>query len=342
MADYQLTQSKMTHLDQHHRLLKLFSFPLLDAPWKISIVSTMLSMVITVLMLLILSGEVNTIPLVITVVCASTISYGVSKSIFPYYLLIERQHQQLTVLNNRMGGELALANDIQRSLLPVPPRWVGLDIATFSQPAHEVGGDFYAFHTTEDGSCILSIGDISGKGVSAALLMATSLSSFNLVQSQQHLKPDKFLETLDKVLTPYTKPYQKSCALSYVQLSGRTLYSANAGGIPPFVRRATGDVEWPEIGGIALGQGLGPQSYEIASLPLSAGDLIIMTSDGLIETKSKAGEMFGFERLEQAIRRGPIVSAQAMLDYLLAKVSMFIEEHEPHDDITIVILQVKR
>jgi len=341
MTDNKPNQESTDLINADHKLLKLFSYPLLDAPWKISIVSTIFSLSIFLIVSSLSPNNFNLFGILTTVICASSISYLVSKLTFPYYKLIEYQHQQLMLLNTRITNELALAYNIQQSLLPLTPVWNELDIATFNKPAYEVGGDFYSFYSADNHHFIFSVGDVSGKGVSAALLMAATLSSFDLVLSQQHFKPSDFLIKLDDVLTHYTQLHRQNCALCYVEFYNGMLHIANAGGIPPYIRRTQGGVEWPEVGGFALGQGLGKDGYQEISIPLYVGDLVILTSDGLVEAMNETGEMFGFERVEQMIANGPVINAQSMLKHLLAEISAFTNQCDPHDDMTIVIFQVK-
>jgi sigma-B regulation protein RsbU (phosphoserine phosphatase) len=248
-------------------------------------------------------------------------------------------------------NDLTLARQIQQSLLPAAsPRWPGLELVCYTQPALEVGGDFYAYHASSQARVLLSryilaVGDVSGKGVSAALLMAASLSHFDASVSMT-LSPAERLAYLDMALLPYTKSRRQNCALCYVELVGintvrPVLKAINAGGIPPYLKHADGSVEWAAIGGFALGQGLGAQmGYQEISHVLAEGDMVILTSDGLVEATNAAPEMFGFERLEQAIIAGPTSSAAAMLDHLKAEIAAFVGEAEPHDDITIVVVQV--
>jgi serine phosphatase RsbU (regulator of sigma subunit) len=95
------------------------------------------------------------------------------------------------------------------------------------------------------------------------------------------------------------------------------LKAVNAGCIPPYLKHADGSVEWAAIGGFALGQGLGvSMGYKEIRRVLAKGDMIILTSDGLVEAGNAASKMFGFERLEQAIINGPTSSAKAMLHHL--------------------------
>ncbi len=255
------------------------------------------------------------------------------------------------LMADRVQNDLVLAREIQQSLLPsATPNWPDLEVACYTQPALEVGGDFYAYHASTQARVLLSkyilaVGDVSGKGVSAALYMATSLSQFDASLSLK-LPPTKQLAYLDEALVPYMKSRRQNCALCYVELVGINtvrpmLKAANAGCIPPYLKHADGSVEWAAIGGFALGQGLGAQAgYQEIRHLLAKGDMIVLTTDGLIEASNTSSEMFGFERLEQAILTGPASSAGDMLDHLKAELAAHVGQAEPHDDITIVVVQV--
>jgi PAS domain S-box-containing protein len=279
----------------------------------------------------------------------------------------EQERIQLSAIQH----ELAIARDIQQSLLPKPkPEWSDIDVICYSIPAHEVGGDFYSYHAFDPLSNLssgslnkgkkserkfaLTVGDASGKGISAALLMATTLSQFDAALSL-NFTPAERLVHLDKAILPYTKPRRQNCALCYTEFylphvdpqssqhnhSDWILRAANAGCIPPYIKRTDGSVEWLDIGGIPLGMGIGAQiGYQEAHVNLSAGDMVILTSDGVAEATTSTDELFGFARLEAAITNAPITSAQAMLDHLKGEIATFVGDVEPHDDVTIVVLQV--
>jgi sigma-B regulation protein RsbU (phosphoserine phosphatase) len=218
-------------------------------------------------------------------------------------------------------------------------------------PASEVGGDFYTYHRFDNHNFALTIGDVSGKGMPAALLMAASLAHFDSALAYK-LTPAHLLNHLDQALLRYTQPTRQNCALCYVELSQEAtptqgnhspwkLCSVNAGGIPPFIKRHNGSVEWPEIGGFALGQGLGSElGYKQLEMILNTGDMIILTSDGVAEATNQQAEFLGFERLETIIRQGPLTSAQAMLTHILTHINQFVGLAAPHDDLTIVVVQV--
>lgn len=269
-------------------------------------------------------------------------------------------NQQLQELTDRLQEELTLAQKIQQSFLPTErPTWSGLDVVCHSVPAREVGGDFYAYHaftptqppslggTKGGGRFAIAVGDVSGKGMPAALLMAASLTALQSIIAHA-FNPSDLLTELDLALKPYTKTTLQNCALCYAEITPPTpeqpqghLRVANAGCVTPLICRANGKVEWVEVGGLPLGVGAGARSgYVEATLHLNQGDLVIFTSDGVVEATDAAGDLFSFERLEKAVTKGPKTSAMAMLTHLRAEVMNFVGDTEPHDDLTIVVAQV--
>lgn len=249
----------------------------------------------------------------------------------------ERQRE----LNDHLQQELILARKIQQSLLPPPqPKWNGFDVVCNTRPALEVGGDFYAYHVLGEGHFSLAVGDVSGKGLAAALLMATTLAHFDSTFAFT-VSPDDMLAQLDKTLVRYTQTTRQNCALCFLEICRTTLKVANAGGIPPYIRRMNGRVESLDVNGMPLGIGLGAEvGYQALTVTLSPGDLVILTSDGVVEANVTSDQLFSFERLEQAIATGPASSADAMLEHLQTQVSDFIDGADPHDDMTIVVLRV--
>jgi PAS domain S-box-containing protein len=261
-------------------------------------------------------------------------------------------NQQLQELTDRLQEELTLAQKIQQSLLPTGrPSWSGLDIICHSVPAREVGGDFYAYHAFKDDGTgrrfAVAVGDVSGKGMPAALLMAASLSALQSIIAQAYT-PSDLLTELNLALKPYTKTTLQNCALCYAEITPPTseqpegcLRVANAGCVPPLICRANGEVEWVEVGGLPLGVGLSTHlGYDEAIFSLKAGDLVIFTSDGVVEATDVAGNLFSFERLELAVAKGPRGSATTMLAYLQSEITNFTGNTESHDDLTIVVVQV--
>jgi sigma-B regulation protein RsbU (phosphoserine phosphatase) len=271
---------------------------------------------------------------------------------------IEKERVRLSAIER----ELTLAQEIQQSLLPpAHPRWERLDVVCDSRPAREMGGDFYAYHAFarsagskqpapalfEDSERFaLAVGDISGKGMPAALLMATSLASFQSIIGQG-LPPGQLLTHLDRAIEHYTGAMGQNCALVYVEIvppAGSVpglMRVANAGCMIPLLRRANGLIEWVDAYGIPLGMGFGSElGYPTFEVELAPDDMIILTSDGVVEANNARQELFGFERLEQAVAGGPTVNSQTMLDHLQTTVAAFVGATEPHDDATIVVIKV--
>lgn len=279
---------------------------------------------------------------------------------------LDNRLTELQTLNTRLQSEMGMAREIQQKLLPPPsPNWPDLDVICYTQPAREVGGDFYTYYTFDTRLRLnkrrfaIAIGDVSGKGMPAALLMTISLASFknNITQaySLNKLVTDlvtepyslsKLLTDLDKDIAFYTATMRHNCALVYVEITKSNdpdninLRAVNAGCITPIIRRTDGTVTWVDVGGIPLGVGLGAEfGYQEKVLSLGKGDLVILASDGVVEANNESQEMFGFDRLEQAVASGPQTSAQAMLEHLKSRVSAFVGHTEPHDDLTLVVAQ---
>ncbi|HEY1011820.1 MAG TPA: GAF domain-containing SpoIIE family protein phosphatase, partial [Herpetosiphonaceae bacterium] len=257
---------------------------------------------------------------------------------------LRQANQTLRALTDRLQSELALAQTIQRSLLPAgAPDWPGAEVASHTQAAREVGGDFFTYHTLGAGRHVVAVGDVSGKGMPAALLMAVSLASLQAAVSPE-LGPAALLGRLDEALRPYTASSRLNCALCYAEFADGELVVANAGCIPPLIRRAGAPegvaTEWAEAGGlplgVALGRGLG---YRESRVGLRPGDLVVLSSDGIVEAQNRAGEMLGFERFEALVAAGPVAGAQALLNYLQAALAEFMAGAEPHDDLTLVVIR---
>lgn len=256
---------------------------------------------------------------------------------------VERERIRLM----QMQQELALAQLIQANLLLARnPDWPNLDLGCYTQSAQQVGGDFYTYHQipTEPDWYGFAVGDVSGKGMPAALLMAVSLTSFQALYPEK-LSPAELLRRMDMIVTNYTERGNQNCAAIYAQLQrypdGRsaTLTVANAGGIAPIIKQADGSVRWVDVGGLPLGTGL-EADYQSQTVNLQVGDSIILSSDGLVEAFSDNGELFGFDRLEQLIRQAPMSSAQATVDYIKQTIFSFSNKEDLHDDLTVLVVKV--
>jgi serine phosphatase RsbU (regulator of sigma subunit) len=262
--------------------------------------------------------------------------------------------QLIKAANARLQEDLTIAKDIQQRLLPPPqPAWPHLDVYCYSTPAREVGGDLFSYYQLNPNGLgepeyAVAVGDVSGKGLPAALLMATSLAHLNSLIDRNLTPPERMIQ-MDQAMVPYTQSTGHNCALCYVELTPAAdkapawqLCGVNAGCIPPYVKRMNGSVEWLQVGGVPLGIGLGTNlGYPTVEARLEPGDMLILTSDGVPEANTATEEILGFERLEEAIAHGPTSNAAALVDHLKGVVDSFVGQAELQDDLTIVVLQVK-
>jgi serine phosphatase RsbU (regulator of sigma subunit) len=219
------------------------------------------------------------------------------------------------------------------------PTYPHFDLAQISQPARQVSGDLYGYYQRPDGGLAVAVGDVTGKGMPAALLMsATVVALAGAIEAD--LSPAETLTRTDRVLQPFVAAKQ-NVGLCLAYLDQGRMCVANAGAIAPILRNKEGVQMLLDVGGLPLGTHLSGQfPYENTVLQLAPDDMVILTSDGMIEATDATGQMYDFERLEAAIAAGPTGSAQAMLDYLLADFKNFAGDAEPQDDLTLVVIRV--
>jgi PAS domain S-box-containing protein len=246
------------------------------------------------------------------------------------------KQQEVAQERERIKQELRVARLIQHTLLPKSlPELEGYQIAVYYQSAREVGGDFYDFLRLPDGRLGLIVGDVSGKGVPAAIVMATTRT---LLRAAYHLgSPGEILEQVNDALFPDIPPNMFVTCLAAL-LDSRTgrLQYANAGHDPPYIWHAAGVSELRATG---MPLGLMPNmSYEQKEITLQPGESILLYSDGLLEAHSPQREMFGFPRMQGHVSAQP--EGVSLIDSLLAELERFTgEDWEQEDDMTLLTLQ---
>jgi serine phosphatase RsbU (regulator of sigma subunit) len=242
--------------------------------------------------------------------------------------------------NERALRGLALARDIQIGLLPERPPWNGdvIEVHARSIPAYEVGGDFYTYLALSEGRAAIAIGDISGKGVGAALLMALTSSAVES-QGREIEHPARVLQALNQLLAPRLKANHMNAALLYAVIDPhrRVMHVANAGMIAP-VLITHGGSHFIDVGGLPLGSYAGAV-YQEHAVRLSPGDALLFLSDGVVEAHNTEGELFGFERLEATVLEAPIRDVRLLVDLVIERVQGFMGDAEQHDDITLVAIR---
>jgi serine phosphatase RsbU (regulator of sigma subunit) len=242
----------------------------------------------------------------------------------------------------RMQEEMRLAYRIQMGLLPhEPPPLQGYDIAGKSIPATVVGGDYYDFIETGGGRWGICLGDVSGKGMPAALLMA-HLQATLRSQITQGLPVGQCLERSNRVLLRSTDPDRFATLFCSVLDAGKhTLSYSNAGHNPPFLIRPGCEQVRLEKGGTVLGC-FETCSYGETSVLLQPGDLVILYSDGISEAVSKNGEQFGDQRIAEIATASSGESSEILLDSIIESARKHSGTSAPADDMTVVVIRCTR
>jgi serine phosphatase RsbU (regulator of sigma subunit) len=251
-----------------------------------------------------------------------------------------RERQAQIREHERIEQELLTARTIQQSLLPARlPDLPGWQLAAYYQPAREVGGDFYDFLSFGEDRLGLIIGDVSGKGIPAALLMSSTLSLLRAA-AQVTDSPGKVLARVNELLCADMPPGTfVTCFYAILDLSSGRLRYANAGHDLPYGCSGEAVHEFTATG---MPLGLLPGThYEEREALISAGEHILFYSDGLVEAHNPDREMFGFPRLKQVMAASASARSGADLITLLRQeLTCFTGENwEQEDDVTLVVLQ---
>ena len=274
-----------------------------------------------------------------------------SQTVFAFATQVATAIYNARLLENerkRLEQELETARQIQMSLFPArEPRIAGLEICGVSFPAREVGGDFYNYFVFEQQHIGVAVGDVSGKGLQAALMMALSFGLLS-TEARREVSPATLLERLNDELRPHTERNRKNTALCYLHLSLNSkedtqakaswgFQVANAGLIAPLIRHRDGSIEWLEATGLPLGMLRGTHYAELSG-QLAPSEFLLLCSDGLVEAKNEAGELYGFERLSKCLQTTTAQTAQALQEHILTDMRDFVTDTEMHDDMTLVIV----
>ena len=240
----------------------------------------------------------------------------------------------------RVEQELQVARSIQQASLPKQvPDVEGWQITPYYKPAREVGGDFYDFLELKDGQLGLVVGDATGKGVPAALVMASARSMLRAVAQASDYSPGDVLGRANDSLVIDIPPNMfVTCFYAILDPDSGHLRYANAGHELPYLHRNGGDAaEELRVRGMPLG--LMPEmGYEEKQTILEAGDSALFYTDGLVEAHDPKGEMFGLPRLRALVAKHG--EKRSLGDFLLEDLSSFTGEGwEQEDDITLLTLR---
>jgi len=248
-------------------------------------------------------------------------------------LLDERMERE------RMERELELATEIQQRFQPsAPPKMDGYEFQGISFSCYEIGGDYYDFIKLQDGRMLIALGDVSGKGTAAALLMSSVHAAIH-AQVAANRPLGEMVKSVNLYLAENT-PANRFVTMFVAILDPQTgnLSYINAGHNPPLVGRADGTVEQLTSGGLPLGL-LPMADYDASEIKLIAGESIMIYSDGVSEANNIREEEFGMDRLIDVFSRNLGASAAGIRDKVESALSAFTQTAPANDDITLVLVK---
>ncbi len=255
-------------------------------------------------------------------------------------LRLAESQRELEERNVRLRQGLTLARHIQQDLLPAGgPQSKAVRTCAISEPAAEVGGDFYTYLSQPDGRITFVIGDASGKGVAAALVMALT-STLVEAQAPREAGPGELLAALNTQLYPRLNASHSSVALLVAEFdpATRRLRAANAGMIAPLLL-SDGACSYLPCYGPPLGI-VPSANFVEQTIALQPDQTVIFASDGLVEARGPDGEMWGFERMEQAVCEVAGASPEGIVEHLRSEVAKFTRDTEAADDMTVIASQL--
>src|SRR3984893_15064603 len=246
-----------------------------------------------------------------------------------------------------MKRDLQIAREIQTWLLPgAPPQIPGLVVAYATRPANTVAGDYYDVfprpgRANQENRVVLAVADVAGKSIPAAMLMATFQASLKTLSTAQVALPELASNMNHYACNNSQGGLRFTTAfLAEYDPVRRTFDYINAGHNTPILRRASGQIERLDVGGLPIG--IQPEvKYECATITLAPGDWLIIFTDGLVEAENARQEEYGEPRLLTAIEAGKDVEPGELLKRLMAELDLFVGNTPQHDDVTCMLLKAE-
>jgi phosphoserine phosphatase RsbU/P len=258
-----------------------------------------------------------------------------------------RLYETIRANEERLEKEIRFAQRVQAALLPteLPKRMKGVDVAARFAPARELGGDLYDFLAPEPNTLAVAVGDVSGKGVPAALYSAFAGELIRSRTFRRRYAPDRFspagvLASTNTILHE-RQLEEYYCTLCYAlfDLKRRAVTLANSG-LPYPIRCGADGVSQILLPGVPLGSFAG-STYEEATFDLAAGDMYVFCSDGVFEANDALGREFGAERLVEVVTQHRRASAHEVVNAVFAAVEEFRGETPANDDMTAVAVRIR-
>src|ERR1051325_6325025 len=257
-----------------------------------------------------------------------------------------RLYETIRANEIRLEKEIRFAQRVQMALLPteLPKRFKGVDVCARFAPARELGGDLYDFLAPEPHSLVIAVGDVSGKGVPAALYSAFAGELIRSRTFRRRYAPERFspagvLASTNTIL--YERQLEEYyCTLCYAvfDFKRRVVTLANSG-LPDPIRCRDGEASRVVLPGVPLGSFPG-STYDEGTFDLAAGDVFVFFSDGASEAADALGREFGAERLLAVAREQCVQPAKEIVDAIFAAVHDFRGDTPPNDDTTVVVVRI--
>lgn len=240
--------------------------------------------------------------------------------------------------------DLEGAKDVQQAFFPPESLSIPcLTCATLYQPAYEIGGDYYDFFPLPEGRWGIAIGDVSGKGIGAALIMASLQASLRAQALHPHLDLPALVGDVNRLVFE-SSPTNFFASLFYAEYepATRVLKYVSAGHNPPIVvRTSNGSSKLFHLKSAGVPIGIAPDSrFPSRTFQLEIDDVLVAYTDGITEAENREGEFWGQKRLETVLRSSSHQTADQIMQAILDKVSVFVNGQAQHDDMTLVVLQV--
>jgi sigma-B regulation protein RsbU (phosphoserine phosphatase) len=252
----------------------------------------------------------------------------------------------MTAAKERMESELEIAARIQRSMLPSSfpayPDRDDFDIYAIMEPAKEVGGDLYDFFLMDDNHLCMAVGDVSDKGVPAALFMAVTIFLIQAAAAKGR-GPEEILEILnEQVCKGNDNCFFVTLFCAILNLETGEMRFSNAGHEPPIIirpGRPTADIKAPRSPALGFLPGF---EYQFQSLYLQEGDMVLAYTDGITEAMNKEGQMYTKERLEAAIRSKAWEDPQTLVEAAFKDLGEHVDSAPRSDDLTLLALNFRQ
>jgi serine phosphatase RsbU (regulator of sigma subunit) len=255
------------------------------------------------------------------------------------FRLLQAEKERSEGLLRRIESDLTLAAKIQRDFLPrQDPRVERFDISGLNVSCYEVGGDYYDFVPVDPYRLGIAVGDVSGKGIGAALLMASLRAAF-----RAEVHPGYRIEDMAAGINDFV--HQSSAVSNFITFfyceldrRGDEILYVNAGHVPPFVLRTDGSLETLGSTGFCLGMFPGAR-YEAKAVRLGEGDILLLYSDGIPDSRNAEGADYTLDRLISLLRSNAGLRAADILSAIATDAKLFIGAAPRFDDQTLVVIK---